>query len=206
MPHLTYNQRKIIQQGISQGKSNAAIARELKVHRATVGREIKRNGGSRALYDCHLAQRMATYEQRYASRYLRKAKGKGSVQGSRMVYRLTGNFVGSRYYFYDSRRRLIRKVEDRRIRLGQHWNGPVWRWNKTDDRWARRRKLTWQNYFDSLIALKTYMAEKKLKPVTARNLEPDAQKIQTDRASAGKGSVRLFAATAGYQKFRRASA
>jgi hypothetical protein len=45
MSHLQFHQRQAIYAGIQAGKSDAQIAREIEVHRSTVGREIKRSGG-----------------------------------------------------------------------------------------------------------------------------------------------------------------
>ena len=41
--HLTREQRYAIYLGLQEGKSRKAIARQIKVHPSTVGREIKRN-------------------------------------------------------------------------------------------------------------------------------------------------------------------
>ncbi|MEH0156788.1 helix-turn-helix domain-containing protein [Limibacter armeniacum] len=161
MSHLNSSQRQKIQEGIRQGKSNAAIARELGVHRSTVGRELRRNGGDRESYDFRLAQRIATQTQRLASRLLRNPKGKGRRRGSSLMFQWDKNFVGSRYYFFDPRRRFLRKRYDEKIsRWGELWKGNVWRWDKTDRRWGRRR---WR--YSSLIEmqsiLETYTVEKK---------------------------------------------
>jgi hypothetical protein len=45
MAHLQFYQRQAIYAGIQAGKSDAQIARDIEVHRSTVGREIKRSGG-----------------------------------------------------------------------------------------------------------------------------------------------------------------
>jgi hypothetical protein len=45
MAHLQFYQRQAIYAGIQAGKTDAQIAREIEVHRSTVGREIKRSGG-----------------------------------------------------------------------------------------------------------------------------------------------------------------
>ncbi|MEH0155928.1 helix-turn-helix domain-containing protein [Limibacter armeniacum] len=82
MKHLTYNQRKKIADGIKKNMSDAAIAREIGVHRSTVGREIKRYGG-REKYSEYLAFKIALHNQRFASFMLRCPEGKGSVLGKR---------------------------------------------------------------------------------------------------------------------------
>jgi transposase, IS30 family len=55
---LTINMREEIRVGIEHGECDAAIARRIGVHRATVGREIKNNGG-RDLYRAFAAQARA---------------------------------------------------------------------------------------------------------------------------------------------------
>ncbi|MEH0154041.1 helix-turn-helix domain-containing protein [Limibacter armeniacum] len=180
MSHLNLSQRKKIYEGIEHGKSNAAIARELGVHRCTVGREIKRNGGSREQYDYKQAERMARFEQRYASRMLRNSKGKGRKQ--RTIFRYRGSVVATvkSYYQYDSRRRICRKQDEKISRYGQAWCGPVWRWNKTDNRWARRRKYVWRSFVTQLFLLQTYMAEKISKGIIAQSSE-----AMLDQAASG---------------------
>jgi uncharacterized membrane protein affecting hemolysin expression len=64
--HLNAGQRQKIQQGIAAGKSNAQIAREIGVHRSTVGREIKRNTLERENYQAQEAQHLAKLNQRMA--------------------------------------------------------------------------------------------------------------------------------------------
>jgi hypothetical protein len=66
MSHLSPHQRHQIQQGISAGKSNAQIAREIGVHRSTVGREIQRNALQRETYEADKAQYYAKLTQRMA--------------------------------------------------------------------------------------------------------------------------------------------
>jgi hypothetical protein len=50
MKKLCWTQRNAIAKGIREGKSNAQIAREIGVHRSTVGREIERNALCREKY------------------------------------------------------------------------------------------------------------------------------------------------------------
>jgi hypothetical protein len=64
--HLNAGQRQKIQQGIAAGKSNAQIAREIGVHRSTIGREIKRNALERENYQAQEAQHLAKLNQRMA--------------------------------------------------------------------------------------------------------------------------------------------
>jgi hypothetical protein len=64
--HLSVEQRRHIQEGIAQGKSNAQIAREIGVHRSTVGREIQRNAENRENYQAEDAQEYAYLNQRLA--------------------------------------------------------------------------------------------------------------------------------------------
>jgi predicted DNA-binding protein YlxM (UPF0122 family) len=64
--HLTAGQRQLIQQGIAAGKSNSEIAREIGVHRSTVGREIKRYAQEREKYQAEEAQQLAKLNQRMA--------------------------------------------------------------------------------------------------------------------------------------------
>ncbi|MEH0154247.1 helix-turn-helix domain-containing protein [Limibacter armeniacum] len=80
MKHLTIQQRKQIASGISKNKSDAAIAREIGVHRSTVGREIKRCGG-REFYKAMLAEKMAIHNQFFATEMFRCPEGKGSQFG-----------------------------------------------------------------------------------------------------------------------------
>ncbi|MEH0156792.1 helix-turn-helix domain-containing protein [Limibacter armeniacum] len=77
MSHLNIIKRQKIYEGVRMGKSNAAIARELGVHHSTEGREMRRKGGDKELSDFRLVQRIATQNQRLASRLLRGSKGKG---------------------------------------------------------------------------------------------------------------------------------
>ncbi|BDD11497.1 hypothetical protein FUAX_39290 (plasmid) [Fulvitalea axinellae] len=65
MPQLNIVHRAQIQLGIQAGKTDAQIARELGVHRGTVGREINRNGG-RENYDLWQAQSARDTRQRKA--------------------------------------------------------------------------------------------------------------------------------------------
>jgi hypothetical protein len=64
--HLNAGQRQKIQQGIAEGKSNAQIAREIGVHRSTIGREIKRHALERENYQAEEAQHLAKLNQRMA--------------------------------------------------------------------------------------------------------------------------------------------
>jgi hypothetical protein len=66
MSHLNYDHRLLIQQGIAAGKSDAQIARELGVHRSTVGREIKRNSDCRENYEAFRADE-ANYQRQKAA-------------------------------------------------------------------------------------------------------------------------------------------
>lgn len=65
MFHLTFADRKLIYACIQAGQSNAQIAREVGVHRSTIGRELKRNGG-RENYQPMQANRAAKARQREA--------------------------------------------------------------------------------------------------------------------------------------------
>jgi uncharacterized protein YerC len=71
--HLSLSQRRQIQQGIAEGKSNAQIAREVGVHRSTIGREIKRNALQREYYNALQAQYLSGFNQRMAQS-LRRSK------------------------------------------------------------------------------------------------------------------------------------
>ncbi|MEH0158241.1 helix-turn-helix domain-containing protein [Limibacter armeniacum] len=77
---LQYHQRMIIYYGIKEELSDSAIAREAGVHRSTVGREIKRNGG-REHYHYKLSAEYAKKNQQEAMAS-RKVKGGGIVTGT----------------------------------------------------------------------------------------------------------------------------
>jgi hypothetical protein len=66
MKKLTWPQRIVIAKGIRAGKSNAQIAREIGVHRSTVGREIERNAESRESYQALEADDRSWYRQQEA--------------------------------------------------------------------------------------------------------------------------------------------
>jgi hypothetical protein len=66
MKNLSWKQRHLIAQGIRAGKSNAQIAREIGVHRSTVGREIERNAGSRENYCALKADELSAYRKQDA--------------------------------------------------------------------------------------------------------------------------------------------
>ncbi|MEH0157674.1 helix-turn-helix domain-containing protein [Limibacter armeniacum] len=89
MKHLTFEQRQVILEGIRNHKTDAAIAREIGVHRSTVGREIKRNGG-RKYYCADLAYRIARHHQRFAYFFFRCPEGKGSLYGKNWGLYLNG--------------------------------------------------------------------------------------------------------------------
>ena len=57
--HLTREQRYAIYLGLQEGKSRKAIARQIKVHPSTVGREIKRNSTRLGRYSWRIAQESA---------------------------------------------------------------------------------------------------------------------------------------------------
>ena len=57
--HLTREQRYAIYLGLQEGKSHKAIARQIKVHPSTIGREIKRNSTHRGHYSWQIAQESA---------------------------------------------------------------------------------------------------------------------------------------------------
>lgn len=57
--HLTREQRYAIYLGLQEGKSHKAIARQIKVHPSTVGREIKRNSTRFGRYSWRIAQESA---------------------------------------------------------------------------------------------------------------------------------------------------
>jgi predicted DNA-binding protein YlxM (UPF0122 family) len=73
---LNVHQRRLIEQGIADGKSNAQIAREIGVHRSTVGREIKRKTEVREDYQAEEAQHLAEVNQRMAQS-LRNSRNTG---------------------------------------------------------------------------------------------------------------------------------
>ena len=56
---LTREQRYAIYLGLQEGKSREAIARQIKVHPSTVGREIKRNSTRQGRYSWRVAQETA---------------------------------------------------------------------------------------------------------------------------------------------------
>jgi hypothetical protein len=66
MKKLSWTQRKAIAQGIRAGKCNAQIAREIGVHRSTVGREIERNAESREKYCARNADDLSWQRQQEA--------------------------------------------------------------------------------------------------------------------------------------------
>jgi hypothetical protein len=66
MKNLSWKQRKLIAEGIRAGKSNAQIAREIGVHRSTVGREIERNAESRENYCALKADELSAYRKQDA--------------------------------------------------------------------------------------------------------------------------------------------
>jgi hypothetical protein len=66
MKNLSWKQRHLIAQGIRAGKSNAQIAREIGVHRSTVGREIERNAESRENYCALKADELSAYRKQDA--------------------------------------------------------------------------------------------------------------------------------------------
>ena len=55
----TREQRYAIYLGLQEGKSHKAIARQIKVHPSTVGREIKRNSTRLGRYSWRIAQESA---------------------------------------------------------------------------------------------------------------------------------------------------
>jgi IS30 family transposase len=66
MKKLNWTQRNLIAEGIRAGKSNAQIAREIGVHRSTVGREIERNAESREKYCARMADDRSWQRQQEA--------------------------------------------------------------------------------------------------------------------------------------------
>ena len=56
---LTREQRYAIYLGLQEGKSREAIARQIKLHPSTVGREIKRNSTRLGRYSWRIAQETA---------------------------------------------------------------------------------------------------------------------------------------------------
>src|ERR1700743_252428 len=71
---LTYEDRCQIAALLKRGISKAAIARDLGVHRSTVGREIRRHGGQTGYY-YHWAQSRAEERQAARDSQVRKMKG-----------------------------------------------------------------------------------------------------------------------------------
>jgi IS30 family transposase len=71
--HLTYEQRCQIFALRQSGQSQAAIARQIGVHRSTISRELARNAGKRG-YRFKLAQEKALGRRRNASRMPHKMK------------------------------------------------------------------------------------------------------------------------------------
>ena len=69
---LTREQRYAIYPGLQEGKSREAIARQIKVHPSTVGREIKRNSTRPGRYSWRIAQESADVR-------------KGRVPGNRSI-------------------------------------------------------------------------------------------------------------------------
>ena len=69
---LTREQRYAIYPGLQEGKSREAIARQIKVHPSTVGREIKRNSTRLGRYSWRIAQESADIR-------------KGRVPGNRSI-------------------------------------------------------------------------------------------------------------------------
>ena len=57
--HLTREQRYAIYPRLQEGKSRKAIARQIKVHPSTVGREIRRNSTRFGHYSWRIAQESA---------------------------------------------------------------------------------------------------------------------------------------------------
>jgi len=62
--HLTMEERNVIYRMRWQGYSNAEIARCLGYHRATIGRELKRNASVEGRYDAGTAQTLAISRRR----------------------------------------------------------------------------------------------------------------------------------------------
>lgn len=73
--HLTQRDRYLVEDLLSLGKSKAAIARELGLHRATIGRELKRNGNRKGGYKARGAQSIAWSRRRTPWDAKRKIKG-----------------------------------------------------------------------------------------------------------------------------------
>ena len=69
--HLTYEQRCQIYALKKRGDTQSAIARELKVHRSTISRELKRNKGEKG-YRIKQAQEKASDRRSKASRRPKK--------------------------------------------------------------------------------------------------------------------------------------
>jgi IS30 family transposase len=71
--HLTYEERCQIYALMQSGLSQAAIARQLGVHRSTIKRELDRNTGARS-YRFNRAQEKASQKRKTASCAPRKMK------------------------------------------------------------------------------------------------------------------------------------
>ena len=68
MKHLTKEQRYVIQSLHKRGISNTEISKELAVHKATVGRELKRNSSKRGRYNADKANIYANEQkERFAA-------------------------------------------------------------------------------------------------------------------------------------------
>ena len=71
MKHLTKEQRYEIQSLFKRGVSRTEIAKELGVHKSTIGREVKRNCTKRGKYQ---AERANTYAQERKERFAKQRK------------------------------------------------------------------------------------------------------------------------------------
>jgi hypothetical protein len=121
--HLSFPQRQYIEEGIAAGKSNAQIARELRVHRSTIGREIKRNADCRENYKAFEADDTAWKRQKEAMPKRHLLYG-GVSFGSTLESR---NF----FYIYSSRSHTFRTMPFRGGG-GLPWNSNYVRPRKQD--------------------------------------------------------------------------